>query len=185
MGLDMFIFKIKRYKNATLKDVSAVEALLDLRRYRKEHPEYHKSFKEWYGGRCETPSKDLIDFYSKFEKMNEHGFYHITEEVAYWRKANEIHSWFVENVQNGNDDCDVYREVTISDLQTLRDLCERVLADHDLAEELLPTCSGFFFGGTEYDDWYFNDLELTIQQIDKILETTDFNTEVLYYTSSW
>ena len=30
---------------------------------------------------------------------------YIDEEVGYWRKANAIHKWFVDNVQDGNDDC--------------------------------------------------------------------------------
>lgn len=183
MGLDMFIFKIKRYKDCKLDDVSAVEALLELRKYRKEHPEYHKSLKQWSGH--DTPAKDVIDFYSKQYKADEHGWFHCYEEVAYWRKANEIHNWFVENVQNGDDDCCAHREITISDLATLRELCTRVLIDPDLAEELLPTQSGFFFGSTNYDEWYKNDLENTIEQIDNILATTDFNTEALYYVSSW
>ena len=32
----------------------------------------------------------------------------ITFELAYWRKANAIHGWFVKNVQEGNDDCGNY-----------------------------------------------------------------------------
>ncbi len=29
-------------------------------------------------------------------------------EVGYWRKANQIHNWFVKNVQGGVDDCGYY-----------------------------------------------------------------------------
>ena len=29
----------------------------------------------------------------------------IEEEVAYWRKANAIHQWFVDHCQNGIDEC--------------------------------------------------------------------------------
>ena len=25
--------------------------------------------------------------------------------LAYWRKANQVHAWFVEQVQGGKDDC--------------------------------------------------------------------------------
>ena len=32
----------------------------------------------------------------------------VTEEVGYWRKANAIHKWFVDNVQKGEDDCGEY-----------------------------------------------------------------------------
>ena len=39
--------------------------------------------------------------------------------VAYWRKANHIHGWFVENVQNNEDDCDEYY-VSRTKLEELR-----------------------------------------------------------------
>ena len=29
-------------------------------------------------------------------------------KAGYWRKANHIHQWFVENIQDGNDDCCEY-----------------------------------------------------------------------------
>lgn len=52
-------------------------------------------------------------------------------------------------------------------------------------ENLLPTQSGFFFGGTGYDSYYMNDIEHTIDVITKVIETTDFDREMLYYISSW
>lgn len=182
MGLDMFIFKIKRFKNATYADVVAVESYLDLLKHNAEHPDKRYTMKDWCGR--EKPSDTLIEFYSQFQ-YEKYGFSHIAEEVAYWRKANAIHQWFVDNVQDGEDDCCAHRELTRSDLKTLRDLAHEVLCNPDLAEESLPTQSGFFFGGTEYDEFYIEDLQETIKQIDKILETTDFNTEALYYVSSW
>jgi hypothetical protein len=30
---------------------------------------------------------------------------YVETTVAYWRKANAIHSWFVQNVQDGVDEC--------------------------------------------------------------------------------
>ena len=114
-----------------------------------------------------------------------HPWYRIAEEVGYWRKANAIHKWFVDNVQDGEDDCDFHREVTREDLEELRDVCHEVLCDPDLAEELLPTQGGFFFGSLGYDEWYERDLRETIAIIDKVLETTDFETQMVYYRSSW
>lgn len=105
----------------------------------------------------------------------------IEEEAGYWRKANAIHQWFVENVQNGNDDCQEY-DVSTEQLQSLLDLVEKVLADHSLAEELLPTQEGFFFGGTEYDEYYFQDLEETKKILmDAIKDNRGYYT----YQSSW
>jgi hypothetical protein len=121
--------------------------------------------------------------------------------VAYWRKANQIHKWFVDNVQDGNDDCRGYY-VDREDLEKLRDTCKTVLASSKLvagqvvngqtgtaegwkdnveegqiventsvARELLPTnIEGCFFGSEDYDQWYWHDLESTVEQLDAALE---------------
>lgn len=184
MGLDMYMNRIKRFKNATLKDVYAVDSLLDLREYKKEHPEYKGSFQDW-SGYDEEPSQELVDFYSTKMVTDKYGYSHCYENVAYWRKANAIHNWFVKHIQGGEDDCDVHREVTAEDLLSLYNLCLIVKKEPQTAKTILPTRGGFFFGDTEYGDWYMQDIDSTIEQIDKILKETDFSTEALYYVSSW
>jgi len=106
---------------------------------------------------------------------------YIIEEAGYWRKQNQIHRWFVENIQNGTDDCGEYY-VSKDSLESLLELCEKVKADNALADELLPGASGFFFGGTDYDEWYFNGIDNTIEILKEALE--DENGEYLY-SSSW
>lgn len=106
----------------------------------------------------------------------------ITIEVAYWRKANAIHNWFVRNVQANEDDCGAY-SVSRQQLETLVGLAEQIIADRSLAEKLLPTQSGFFFGETIYDEWYIRQLENTIVNLNKVLALSEewtFN-----YQSSW
>lgn len=103
-------------------------------------------------------------------------------DAMYWRKANHFHNWFVSNVQDGNDDCGEYY-VSIEQLKELRDTCRKVLADHSLAEELLPTQSGFFFGGTDYDDWYFESVQETADKLDKLIDSQGKGD--YYYSSSW
>jgi hypothetical protein len=109
---------------------------------------------------------------------------HDGNEIAYWRKANQIHHWFVYNVQDCVDDCGEYK-VTKNQLIKLHNTCNEVLNDHSLAKSLLPTKSGFFFGGTDYDEWYYNDLRNTVQIIDEILEYKSDCLDDLYYSSSW
>lgn len=106
----------------------------------------------------------------------------IVINAGYWRKSNSIHFWFVKNCQSGIDNCLRYR-VTRHSLNELKQVCKEVLIDRSKADQLLPTMSGFFFGGTDYDEFYFQDLEYTIKIIDNCLslpESWEFE-----YQSSW
>ena len=116
---------------------------------------------------------------------------HIEEEIAYWRKANHIHNWFVTHCQDGVDDC---REAEVSKEQLLKLLkdCKDIKENIKLGEEIMPTKSGFFFGGTDYDEYYMQDIEFTIGVIENlILEDGDENKDKEYfkfdvfYQSSW
>ena len=109
----------------------------------------------------------------------------ITAEVAYWRKANAIHKWFVDNVQDGEDDCGYY-EVGEEQLKELLDLIDQVLADKSKADSLLPCASGFFFGNTDYDQYYFEDLEYTKGVLEKLINNKEkMRGWYLEYHSSW
>lgn len=119
---------------------------------------------------------------------------------TYWRKANAIHDWFVENIQDGQDDCERY-EVDGEMLTELKQLCKKILeekAEHgiepaiELAQGLLPTSEGFFFGDTDYSEYYFHTLEETIEQLEELekikiptnIEGAHF-IEYYEYQSSW
>jgi hypothetical protein len=104
------------------------------------------------------------------------------DEVGYWRKSNQIHGWFVENVQKGVDDCGEY-VVSLDQLKALKGLCEAVLEDKDRAGELLPSRQGFFFGSYCYDEMYFSDIADTIEILDKCIENSE-DIEFIYQ-SSW
>lgn len=106
----------------------------------------------------------------------------VVVDLGYWRKANAIHGWFVREVQRGVDDCGYY-EVPPPMLEMLREKCEAVLTDNSLASTLLPVTEGFFFGGREYDEGYFQYLKDTIAIIDAVLPIRDKWT--FYYHSSW
>lgn len=102
-------------------------------------------------------------------------------ELGYWRKANAIHDWFVKNCQE-EDNCQpayVGRE----QLEELKAICQEILADRSKAASLLPPTAGFFFGSTEIDEYYFQDLEQTVKIIDSALTMPD--SWEFEYQSSW
>lgn len=111
--------------------------------------------------------------------------------VGYWRKANHIHKWFVDNVQLGEDNCEEHR-VTIEQLEQLKRDCEEVLNNPLRATALLKTQEGFFFGGTEmYDQdgvlnqYYAGDIAKTIDIINKVLNNPERDSMDYTYQSSW
>ena len=91
---------------------------------------------------------------------------------AYWRKANQIHSWFVREVQGGEDNCGEYY-VSSDKLIELLAICKHSLENKDPA--LLLPQGGFFFGSTDIDEWYWNDLKSTISQLERILALPEFD----------
>jgi hypothetical protein len=102
-------------------------------------------------------------------------------EAMYWRKVNAIHKWFVDNVQDGVDECEEHY-VSREQLTELRDLVKQVLDTRDAS--LLPPQAGFFFGSTDITDWYWKDLEYTLEGLNKVLEDFPDRWE-FNYRSSW
>lgn len=116
---------------------------------------------------------------------------YIEEQIGYWRKANAIHKWFVDNVSDGEDNCGTYY-VGIDDLMNLLELCKQVKNKPSRADALLPTQSGFFFGDVEYDEYYMRDIEHTIGVIEEALSEKVFDKNgresypsEFYYRASW
>jgi hypothetical protein len=115
---------------------------------------------------------------------DDYGAQEVIFRVAYWRKANAIHDWFVRNVQDGRDECQE-SWVSREQLKELADICKQIVADPKKAEELMPTRSGFFFGSTDYDEWYMQEMQHTADRIEKILAEPAFAKADFYYQSSW
>jgi len=94
-------------------------------------------------------------------------------DAGYWRKANHIHNYFVNVIGNGEDDCTPI-PCDIEQLEKLMDCCLEIRTNEsvDPAEEL-PTAEGFFFGGTDYDEHYYKDIEDTLQIIQICMDLGD------------
>jgi len=163
MGLDQYLYR-REY-------VSAYSYKQDSNEAKREANIYNEIIRNFGVERCEDAPHLYVDMC-----------------VGYWRKANAIHDWFVKNVQDGKDECQPHY-VSREQLAELKTLCERAIAargrdfEEETSEDILPTTNGFFFGGTEYDDWYYDNLADTIMIVDRCLGLPD--AWEFEYCSSW
>ena len=88
----------------------------------------------------------------------------ITLPAIYWRKSNQIHNWFVQNVQEGEDNCGRY-DVGEENIKALLETVKKQLENKE--NIILKPQSGFFFGSTEIDEWYWTDLESTKTDLER------------------
>ena len=154
MGLDMYLYAEKNVSGYRFQPEQEQEE------YREVINAVHANFAS-----AESPSAD------------------ITVTVSYWRKANAIHDWFVRNVQDNEDNCRKYY-VSRKQLQELRDSCVEVTKDRNKANEVLPTTGGFFFGSTDYDEYYYAGVKDTATQLTQLLNSVPDEWS-FYYQSSW
>ena len=78
-------------------------------------------------------NEKIREMFPEMFKTNNLNYINIAFEVGYWRKANHIHKWFVDNVQNGIDDCKRYF-VEREELKELLEICKQVLKETELIE---------------------------------------------------
>ena len=69
---------------------------------------------------------------------------------------------------------------------------DKVVLNTDVCEEMLPTEDGFFFGCTEYDEWYVKDIERTIEELKRIIKEHEAlvksgvdECDIWYYYRAW
>ena len=154
MGLDMYLTAKKYLWSSNEKDQELAKKIADL-------VEVKPDFESRFRGASFCPKEVAI-------------------EAMYWRKANMVHQWFVDNVQDGEDNCQEYY-VLREDLETLLANCVNALTNRD--GDILPPSSGFFFGSTEIDEYYWQDLEDTVKGLEKALSLSDEWS--FYYQASW
>lgn len=178
MGLDMYLRKCDKVEGWSAKDYSEIASLIQ-----NLNPSvYEKNpLKINLSELCVKPNIDKVKVVFHNNIIS---YFDILEMAGYWRKANHIHKWFVENVQDKKDDCELYL-VSKEKLEQLKDYCQRVKENFLLGPILLPTQDGFFFGGTGYDSYYLDNVKDTIKIIEDVLASTNFENQCIFYESSW
>jgi len=184
MGLDMFLegsFSTRAYTQLTDQDYT------DIRKGKKVTIERSSAL------------EDALDAIGFQNAPIDHQYNYLTYvfPIITWRKANAIHKFFVDEVQNGHDNCERHW-VSLENLKELLTRINEILKIEDKEEritkasKILPTDNeGCFFGSLDYDDWYFQDLERTKETLDKLfayekkMSGTGKCFDNFYYQSSW
>ncbi len=123
-------------------------------------------------------------------EINKNKINSIIEDVYYWRKSNAIHNFFVDNVQEGINNCQnyfvPYEKLKLlfkyirEDLKYL-DNIKKIKKDSNNTEYYifenvkidklkLKPLSGFFFGSTNIDNWFYHDLKNTLEKLEPIID---------------
>jgi len=145
-----------------------------------------KRYLSEYSGAGDVDKIQAINELLDIESDDDYGTQEVSVRVAYWRKANAIHNWFVRECQGGVDECQS-AYVSREKLLELHGICAKVLLNNNsaIAAELLPTAGGFFFGETSYDEWYFSGIEYTAERLNKILNDPALAMMEFEYHASW
>ena len=156
------------------------------------------------------------------EENPDYEWVQIRTECAYWRKANAIHKWFIDNCGGGDANCRTM-DVSLEQMRELLKVCKKVLQSINLVDgkvangytfrknskgelekvysfmdgkvvedattckKLLPTESGFFFGSTDYDEYYVECLTDTIAQLKAVIKDAEGAKKDVWfeYYASW
>lgn len=135
--------------------------------------------------------------------------------IAYWRKFNALHKWFRDNCANGDEEADSMpvSPQQLQELFSVLDKLKKELRvipglvttsyvyqngvkkavyaegktieNPELAKQLLPTCSGFFFGSTDYDGCYYEDICDALTMLSALFSVNGWETFDYSYEASW
>lgn len=166
MGLDMMLYRKKKGLKINYNDWEEINNnLINIGYWRKANA-IHKFF-------VDKAQKGIDDC----------GYYEITKEII-----QELHDKCKEIVYNSKlIDGDVlsYQNWDENGNKCYHYHKGKIIENAELCKDLLPTQDGFFFGTTEYNEYYLEDIKDTLKLTENILSMIDFETNDLIYHSSW
>jgi len=140
---------------------------------------YVGSFKNTRDSEGNWSERDVDNMELKFDDadlshVNLKNVRYIEEIFGEFRKFNALHAYVVDNFGGGRDECQViYLDIdNLIQIQEVLSLVKESLSigDKVIAGQTLPPKEGFFFGNTEIDKWYEEDVKEAVEVFNKIVE---------------
>lgn len=149
--------------------------------------------KKYNAAKTEEQKKKIMDKLSPLFDEQKNNIEYI--EVLYFRKVNFLLPFF-----NYEDNCSVI-QITKEQVEELIKRCNQVLDfyieltmdDKELDEfelynnvkDILPTQAGFFFGNTDYNEYYIESVKYVKNDFEDLLNSFDFENEELVMSCWW
>ena len=161
MGLDIYFYRYKRNEYDQYKE--------SLENWNNARPESTKVTNEQFSKLSAEEQTKVQDELNDWYKVRPDASKFGEKEIGYFRKVNFLIPFF-----GYSDNCEDL-EIPLEDIETLLEFCRKILKHKSkkLAEHYLPTTSGFFFGSTEYDEYYFDDVKEVREWCKAVLKECD------------
>jgi hypothetical protein len=186
MGLDMYLNSVPKVKS--IAELKKMEIRLAEAHFAGELEEELNAIQKEKGFIWPIPIiierfPETKEKYEEYKAADGHVVkVSVSIKAAYWRKFNALHSWFVKNVQKGVDECEEYI-VTEKHLERLLKDLTKITPEN--AKDVLPTAEGFFFGDTDYDEYYWREINNAKATVMYLLTQIEHRERTLIYQSSW
>lgn len=122
-----------------------------------------------------------LDIYLFKEPIVANGSEPEKEQVGYFRKVNCFLDW-VDNNVGTVENCEPL-PIPKDKLVLLKETLDKVNKEN--CEDILPTTEGFFFGNTDYNEYYWQDVDELKEWVDKTLNEFDFEKNKLVFVPWW
>ncbi len=117
----------------------------------------------------------------------------IEQLVSIAKKLLEVYDTISYQLHLQRIEVNYYKEIYRDNKEMCDEKCKPFLKKMDeiwkpfesVAQEMLPTATGFFFGSTQYRDYYVADLKDMVEIFTKVLDTTDFDIDQIFMYCWW
>lgn len=207
MGLDMYFYKMKKVKNKTMEELLNIQDKINYGDNESERKKLIKLYNDYLiKQKYEWTKKDYYNFDIEMGYLRKANAIHnyiiknfangvdncepvILDKEKLQVLRGKILKIILEcklkkgKIQNGygfkkNENGELVKEYNYVDGYIMD------VTSQKKASKILPTCDGFFFGSTEYNEWYFSDLLETYCIINELLKVNEEN-YYIYYRASW
>ena len=117
------------------------------------------------------------------EGVSKDNEYCLIPKDYYFRKANALQGYFERNYGTENL---IKHEVFDYSIEELKEYTDYILEkpeDISYIKENFPPTEGFFYGSTEIDEWYFEEVKQVSKVVNEILKTD--RVAAIYYMCWW